>query len=261
MNMSIESKKQALARRLIEREVLADASILISDLMTVVRNADYATVRDTSIDQDELSELCESRDYEAPVREFIEQADGYELRNIFEDILREDFDSTVDGIGYKEYLAAQALNNAAVQRRIDELKGGVDTFEPGCEALDDLVRQIGELECDLEEELDRYDWLDENQVELEELRVIAVNNVEADSAWQEVCEENNLDPEYDEVYEHWIVTPWLGRKLAERGYVVREVCNLTIYGRCGTGQALALDRNMQEIAMELWGSELEAASE
>lgn len=45
-----------------------------------------------------------------------------------------------------------------------------------------------------------------------------------------------------EVFEHWIVTDWLGRQLEAQGECVeRDFYGLTIWGRCTTGQAILLD--------------------
>lgn len=50
-----------------------------------------------------------------------------------------------------------------------------------------------------------------------------------------------------EVYEHWIVSDWLGRQLEKRGEIVGEFKGLTIWGRTCTGQAIFLDEVIQEI--------------
>jgi len=50
-----------------------------------------------------------------------------------------------------------------------------------------------------------------------------------------------------EVYEHWIVSDWLGRQLVKRGEIVGEFMGLTIWGRTCTGQAVYLDEVIQDI--------------
>lgn len=51
-----------------------------------------------------------------------------------------------------------------------------------------------------------------------------------------------IEEEESEVFEHWIVTDWLGRKLEEAGEtVVFNFMGLTIWGRTCTGQAIQLD--------------------
>ena len=52
------------------------------------------------------------------------------------------------------------------------------------------------------------------------------------------------------------MSDWLARKLRERGYLTGNLCGLTIWGRGCTGQAICLDRVIQEIACELWPEDL-----
>ena len=59
---------------------------------------------------------------------------------------------------------------------------------------------------------------------------------------REFCDANNVDPEQNEIYEHWIVSEWLAARLEERGEVIeRDFYGLTIWGRACTGQAILLD--------------------
>lgn len=55
-----------------------------------------------------------------------------------------------------------------------------------------------------------------------------------------------------EVYEHWIVSDWLARKLEEHGEIVcHDLMGLTIWGRCTTEQAIKLDYVICQIFNEL----------
>lgn len=76
-----------------------------------------------------------------------------------------------------------------------------------------------------------------------------------DDACKEVCGEHSLDVEPQEVYEHYVVSDWLGRKLKARGEVVQDFAGFTLWGRCTTGQAILLDGVIEEITAELWPSE------
>jgi hypothetical protein len=59
---------------------------------------------------------------------------------------------------------------------------------------------------------------------------------------REFCDAKRLDPEQNEIYEHWIVSEWLANRLEERGEVIdRDFYGLTIWGRACTGQAILLD--------------------
>jgi hypothetical protein len=61
-------------------------------------------------------------------------------------------------------------------------------------------------------------------------------------ALRDFCAENELDPHHTEIFEHWIVSEWLARRLEERGELVeRDFYGLTLWGRACTGQAILLD--------------------
>lgn len=69
--------------------------------------------------------------------------------------------------------------------------------------------------------------------------------------------ENRIDElEYEqetpqEVYEWWIVSEWLGRKLKEKGYPVIDSGYNTIWGRTTTGQAILLDYVISSICEDM----------
>lgn len=64
--------------------------------------------------------------------------------------------------------------------------------------------------------------------------------------------DGDLDEYRQEVYEHWIVSSWLGKKLQEHGEtVVEDFYGLTVWCRCTTGQAIYCDYIIQEIYKEL----------
>lgn len=69
--------------------------------------------------------------------------------------------------------------------------------------------------------------------------------------WQELCEEQSIDPYNREVFEHWIVTKWFAEKLQAHGEIVGELFDFHIWGRCTTGQAILLDGVIRRIASEM----------
>lgn len=73
-----------------------------------------------------------------------------------------------------------------------------------------------------------------------------------EEAYRAACEFYGYEPYMDEVYEHYIVSDWLARKLKEKGEIVKFVDTLgvKVWGRCATGQAIYLDPVMEEIAEE-----------
>ena len=61
-----------------------------------------------------------------------------------------------------------------------------------------------------------------------------------------------LDPDYDDVYEHWLVTGWALEKLRGLGEVVCEdLHGLNVWGRCTTGQSISLDQVWWKIAKDM----------
>jgi len=65
---------------------------------------------------------------------------------------------------------------------------------------------------------------------------------------EDCCQANDIDPYSCEVFEHWIVSKWLGKKLQERGEKGDfDFCNLVIWARTTTGQAISMDSVIREI--------------
>lgn len=68
------------------------------------------------------------------------------------------------------------------------------------------------------------------------------------SAWRELCDQENIDPYQDEAYEHWIVSDWLAGKLEAQGEMIsKDIHSLTLWGRTTSGQAILLDRVICDI--------------
>lgn len=72
-------------------------------------------------------------------------------------------------------------------------------------------------------------------------------------AWQAGFD--HVDEEYpdgSEIYEHWLVTDDLARRLREQGEsVVDDLAGLTVWGRATTGQAIYGDDVIQRIARDI----------
>ena len=123
-------------------------------------------------------------------------------------------------------------------------------------ALSDTIEQAFELFCPVQDweealigegyvETSDGDWMKEGD---------CADNIFVGTA-QECCEGNNIDPYEREVFEHWIVSEWLGRRLVERGEKVDfDFCNLTIWARTTTGQAISMDGVIREIYKSTLGA-------
>lgn len=200
------------AEDIVRTEVLACASVMMSELQGVADQLD---------DSDTYMELQTSYDYDQPAQEFVlEDADLDQLEEV------------ADMFSF----FSEALEKAGIPEDVTSI------VKPHDEDEDE------ETYSDLEE------WLDDqpNRKELENnLRHAVLKMVEDSSGGsKEVCEEYNLDPDYNDVYEHWIVSDWLGRKLEEMGETVHEYLGFTIWARCTTGQSISMDYVIRKIAGE-----------
>jgi hypothetical protein len=58
----------------------------------------------------------------------------------------------------------------------------------------------------------------------------------------------SVDPDYREPLEFWAVSDWFGEKLQEFGEMVVELFDFRIWGRTCSGQAIAMDYVIRQIA-------------
>ena len=98
---------------------------------------------------------------------------------------------------------------------------------------------------------------DDQTEDLKALRTKVKALITNDSEYAEIGRHFDLDPDYDEVYEHWIVnSSWAADDLRAYGQIVFEFGGLTIFGRCATGQSLSLDgwgrRLMRDLPEDHW---------
>lgn len=68
---------------------------------------------------------------------------------------------------------------------------------------------------------------------------------------EDACQESNVEPHYNEVYECWAVTERLGELLESHGENVQDIGGTTVWGRTTTGQAIWMDDVIQKIAADI----------
>ncbi|MRN79441.1 hypothetical protein [Brucella sp. 10RB9210] len=69
---------------------------------------------------------------------------------------------------------------------------------------------------------------------------------------EDLCADNDIEPHYREVYEHWIVSDWLADRLIEKGEKVdKDFAGLIIWARTTTGQAIYCDHVIEQITAEV----------
>ena len=113
---------------------------------------------------------------------------------------------------------------------------------------------IGEMDADdLRDYLDLQDAEYDPAADVATLRRAAIGAMQ-DQGAAEFCDEFSIDPHSIEVYEHWIVSDYLARKLEAYGHpIARDFLGLTVWGRPTTGQSIALDSVILEIARDALG--------
>ncbi len=67
----------------------------------------------------------------------------------------------------------------------------------------------------------------------------------------EMCFEANQEPQ--EIFEWWLVSPWLGRKLMIEGQPVLDNGYGVWWGRCTTGQAISMDYIIEKVYDDIIG--------
>lgn len=71
-------------------------------------------------------------------------------------------------------------------------------------------------------------------------------------AWENLCNEFDIEPYRREVFEHWIVSDWLADKLAEKGEKVdKDFASMTVWARTTTGQGIASDSVIEAIVADI----------
>ena len=210
------SKFQRVCSTFVGKNVEHCMSSLMYDISQNLQ--DCARIFD--FDYDEALGWFQQQDWEEPVRYFIFQdADLDQLQEIVE-LCDEDWDDILDGIGYNTYLETQEEDGNEDPDALKDWLKGQDACHDAKESFTEALKQ-------------------------------AVWMTVTDDYYDRVGNEFNLDVEYREVYEHWLVDRWFAARLRERGEVVFEFCNMTIWGRCTTGQAISIDGVVEGIVKDL----------
>jgi len=142
-------------------------------------------------------------------------------------------------------LCSQYVNNS---EEIEELRDQIEDLE---NYRDDLIYDVE----DQQEQIDDLEYYNKDHTDMfiqewiEGLEFIIEQDIE--SLESEIADLES-DQEYPtEALEHWIVSDWFADKLEQHGQMVIEFCNLNIWGRTTSGQAIIMDYVMQEIASEV----------
>jgi len=280
-----DRKLYNLASGLVQREVFYNVSSLMGTLNTIAGECNTHG----ELDQDELMSLFVKDDWETPARYFIErEANFEELENLadeygyWSDVLSEsgvpdEVAETTDWVcdDCLQYLVNGDLPpDSAPERDAEIIDGSLRDAAPTGEENKFSTSRCdhcgtplaggrhgicdGSMTDDLQARINATENPERTEDTIRE-KVIALVEAEADG-WQKVCDDHRIDPEQREAYEHWIVSDWLARKLEAKGEITGEVCGLTIWGRCTTGQSICMDGVIEEITQELYADELKAGA-
>ena len=67
-------------------------------------------------------------------------------------------------------------------------------------------------------------------------------------SWQELCDDEGIDPHEREIFEHWFVTGWLAERLEAKGERIdRDFAGHCVWGRTTTGQSPEMDSVIEEV--------------
>jgi hypothetical protein len=139
-----------------------------------------------------------------------------------------------------EFVQREVLTNAS--QMIYELQ------QNGC--MQDEILELFYSEPDYDQALENYLYsLNEEETTSLLVRYDVENTSELDP--EQVCNDLNLDYEYLEPYEFWIVSDRLGEQLKEKGQIVVEFLGFTVWGRLTTGQAILLDHVISQICNDM----------
>ena len=162
----------------------------------------------------------------------------------------EDILPLLESVNYEEAVSAWVMDSSGTD--VQSLESAIEIDNYWGEFLEeDIIPKLGQLGDDLDE------WLDADSERDKQFRELVFERLYKTSEMEELCRELQIDTDdfRDEVYEHWLVSSWLARKLKERGETVGDLCGMTIWGRTCTGMSIALDGVIQRIAIELWQEE------
>lgn len=215
---------QELASKLADNNIICCVSSLIEGLLKVSSELDYKLFADAfDIDIDDLTALCQKPDYESAARDFI-----------FNDADAADLESIADDNGYWEDILSEC---------VPEVKEVTEETE------DDSTTYYLYTGC-----TNPFDDEDEAREAAIESVMPAIREAvwKITTDYEAICSNHGLDYEYTEALEYWVVSDWLSRKLAEKGESIAEVCGLTVWGRCTSGQMIACDAVIEEIAKETY---------
>ncbi len=172
-------------------------------------------------DYDEAIGWFQREDYSEVVSDFIDDAD------------LDDLETIADMVGYWSDVVGDIPTAVVVEDEPNDETWVIESM--GIRGEDeDTVNQEALVRC------------------IDQIRTKVKALITNDAEYTEIGQHFNLDPDYDEVYEHWVVnSSWAADDLRAYGQIVFEFGGLTIFGRCTTGQSTLLDGWVRRLLRDL----------
>lgn len=179
-------------------------------------------------DYDEMFGWFQRADWESPVEELIADADLDDLERIAEKV--GDWDDVLAESNLPEVLEVKVKDE--------------DEDEDENELTNWVVAGV--------EYVNEYDAIEAaRKSAIDAIRHNVSALITSDDEYQRIARDFNLDPEYHAVYEHWLVDSYFASELEAHGELVFSFCNMIVWGRCTTGQSIALDGVIRQIVLGL----------
>jgi len=211
---------EKLGQQLVDREVYYCLSSLVEDCF----KAEVLSFDDISQGQKYLLQL---HDLEVQCTE--EQRGKY----------LEEYSARLDDID--ESIGTLEEEIAALEIELHDTNLASDNWERGEPQYENCLRVI----ADIEERMETAEGALAS-FELDKIDIVAdIELIE------------NADIEYEEIFEWWLVSDWLAKKLEAYGEPILWDDRITCWGRTTTGQSLSMDYVIQKIAKDIWGDENE----
>lgn len=218
--MTEKKTRDELAKRLVEREIMVCQSGLID---TILKHGwDDRWVADELFTIDDIENYYIRHDIDELIRENPQEYEAFILDN--EDLL---FDTYQDW--WEQYRETPSEDHFDAEAFLDWLVEHAPFSNAEQQIRMTREELLVNIELDEDDIETLYDYFKRNDVEIQD--------------------------EYSEIYEWWVVSDWLIGLLKEKGEAVIDQWGGPWWGRRTTGQAIYMDSVIQEIAWELWGDE------
>lgn len=247
-----EGAFQEACRRYVGRNVIQCVSSLMYD---IGQNLEECR-RIFDFDYDDALGWFQRPDYETAAEYFIENADADDLETIADEFGY--WSECVAAAKYYLELQGKLLHHYGIEYQdTGDISGDSESDEEYWAVSEAQAVKMFKSEpfaddkeiTHIDVDTDHGEWFDAQPEGMDLLRAEVSKLVSTHEQYQWVCSEFNLDYDYDEVCEHWVVERWFAEELESRGYVVFEFGGMTIWGRMCTGQAILLDGVVREIVM------------